>query len=477
MKKRLCGLFCLAISMSFNSHAQTYPFTLPEKITATLSVNTKAKEVFNNKLISVNIDWNAAMKNNVGYNHPDAKAFIRAYKPVSIRFPQGVWSNFYDWEVDARRRYDDYDNKEFTADIERTKNNKFGFEGFTELHNELKFDVLWTYNVNYDSEDKTVRRLRDSEAKGFDVTHIELSNENFWGNQRSERVSTPEKFTAVAKSISAALKAEKPSVKVSIPLSWRRGQDVNPVNHDGYNKILAADSSYFDAITVHRYVHLDRFKDTVRQESYQGVLTARLMIAEDVNYCRSLAPGKPVWLSEWGVSCGYHAASYLGMADAYLYIFENQNIYEYTNWFHLNNYNAFFKYKGDSITNIVTCTKTGYGAVYDVLRSVFQDSELLKGEMTTHQLKTGSDAVVAMAATKNGATTVFAANKTPQSVVFNLKLDDKSYDDTFTHEAMTFDSLGQDKGYKFEENPLNLVKKGRGTITLPPYSVNKISIK
>lgn len=452
--------------------AQDYPFSLPENITATYNIDTKTASTFNNNLLGLNIDWHAGYES-MGYNHPDAKAFMRNYKPVSVRFPQGVWSNFYDWKLDARRRYDDYDNKEFVKPVENFQHIRYGFPGFTELHNELGFDVMWTWNMNYDSNQKSVERLRDHVARGFKVNDIELGNELFWGTQKSHRVSTPDKFYAVAKSLSDTLKSIDPNIKISIPLSWRRGKNIDKFDHTHYNQVMTADTSYFDAISVHRYVHLDRGKDTVSQDAYKGILTARLDYVDDINYCRSLAPGKPVWLTEWGVSCGYNAASYLGMADSYIYIFEHPEIYTRTCWFQINGYDAFFKTEIKDNKKLIT--KRGFGSVYEILRSVFQDSKLLKGTISTTELLPGANAVTAGAVVKDGKMIIFTVNLTNQSVPFNLKINGKTYRDKFTHEAMAFTTLGEDKILELEENPLKLIKLGSDDIMLPPYSVNKIT--
>lgn len=454
-----------------NLQAQDYPFVLPKKVSATYDVDTKSAQKFNNNLLGLNIDWHAGYEHK-GYDHPDAKSFMLNYKPVSVRFPQGVWSNFYDWEVDGRRRHDDFNNREFIKPVDNFPNLRFGFPGFTELHAQLGFDVMWTWNMNYDSNAKSVARLKDHVAKGFKVQDIELGNELFWGSQKSHRVSTPEKFYAVAKSLSDTLKKIDPTIKVSIPLSWRRGLAADNFDHTEYNNTITADQSYFDAISVHRYVHIERDKDTVSQAGYRGILTARLNLVDDINYCRSLAPGKPVWLTEWGISCGYRAASYLGMADTYLYIFENPDIYTRTNWFQINGYDAFFKtVVKDNVKHI---SKRGFGATYEILRSVFQDSKMLNGKMTTAELQAGAHAVTARAVVKDGKTIVFTVNLTNQWVPFILKMDGKTYKNNFTHQAMAFDSLAEDKIMALDENPLKLVKSGKGKIILAPYSINTI---
>ena len=75
------ALFLVCITAS----AQTYPFTLPATITATLTVDTIQKEKFKNELLGCNID---------GFNTSNEKAFMRKFNPVSVRVQLGVSSNF-----------------------------------------------------------------------------------------------------------------------------------------------------------------------------------------------------------------------------------------------------------------------------------------------------------------------------------------------------------------------------------------------
>ncbi|MDA7921769.1 hypothetical protein N9B73_08435 [Verrucomicrobiales bacterium] len=214
--------------------AAEYPFAdLPETITATFDVNIQESEVAKNELLGYNI---------FGFSKPAEQALIRNFDPITIRFPHGVWSNFYNWETDGYTRNNDPWESNHAEVIEAyiEHNIRCGFPGLAILHEEKKkkggrgYDMIWTYNLNYDSPQKSVARLKDRESHGFNVQDIELGNEHFWKGQRSSATSTPGKSLEVAKSVSAALKKEKPSVRLSIPLSWRR-------DHTDYNKTVADD--------------------------------------------------------------------------------------------------------------------------------------------------------------------------------------------------------------------------------------------
>jgi len=450
-------------------------------MTATLDVKTQKTEAVNNRLLGCNI---------FGFTKPEEQELIRRFDPITIRFPHGVWANFYNWETDGYTRYGDTwkSGHAHTVDVTYARYNiRCGFPGLAELHAEKKqqnggrgYDMIWTYNLNYDSPEKSVARLKDRGVHGFDVQDIELANEHFWKGQRSTATSTPEKFLKIAQSVSAALKREKPNVRLSIPLSWREG-------HTQYNKTIVGDAKYFDAITVHKYTGADEGGDPTKgkeqaeiHKAYRSILTARLRVERDVNFARSFAPGKPVWLTEWGVSGKEKgdAAAALAMADCYLFLFENQDVYERANWFCVNGLaNSFLVFK-EKRQLLYPLRKTAYACVYEVVRDVFENGTMLQGTMSTPQLKTpeGSiNAVSARAVTRNGETVVLAVNLTDRPCRFVLKLNDEIHDQLLVHEAMVFGDLSEVVVLDFDDSPLHLIKNQRGTVVLPPLSVNSIS--
>jgi hypothetical protein len=465
-RKNQSVLLLLLCMLIFNRiQGQQYPFTLPATVTASLNVSTVTKVKANNLLLGTN---------HAGFKGLDEMELVRYLNPVTIRFPSGVWSNWYDWELDSPRYYDNYPiNPDYKAAIDTWTNNdtKWGFPELTTLHNEMGFDMLWTYNLNFDSNTKSVNRLKDSELKGYNVTAIELANEQFWLDQRSNRIATPTLYYSEATSLSAALKAEKPTVKLSVPLSWRTS-----THHPAYNAALTQTTNYFDAISLHKYLDWDKNEPVVSQAAYQGILTARVELKNSENVVLGYAPGKPIWLSEWGVSCGSQAAAFLGQADTYLYLFENQNVYERANWYGAAaNLNPMYILADKNNIVINDIQKTGYGATYEILRSVLENSDLLNGTMTTTALVPGSDAVVARAVEKNGKKQLLVVNKTPQNVTFTLKYDGVASSKTMVHKALSFASLSSNPTFAYNEDPLTYIGEGTNSFVLPPYSINAMT--
>lgn len=465
------SIFCSVLVCATN--AQEYPFNLPNTITATLDVNTSEKEVFNNKLIGYNIE---------GFNTNTQKDFLELVNPVTIRFPHGVWANFYDWETDGYQQ-DSYDNRNHQAVLNNfVKFVRGHINGIAALNTRKKnrtggkgYDMMWTYTINFDDGASSVARAKKDIGLGLEVKAIELGNEHFWRGQRALRTETPEMYLAAATEVSTALKAEFPDIKLSLPLSWRR-------SHQDYNNTVKGDGNYFDAITIHKYLGADPDVPGESNSAYSALLTAKLELAEDVNWVRSFAPGKPVWLTEWGVSAGsnVHGGACLGMADVFMFMAENQDIYERANWFSFNRVLNAMVVVDSKRQPVYPLRKRGYLSTYEIIQDVYRDATMLQSTITASSKLTvarGSVNAVNARATTNdaGETKVIAVNLTDKPVSFQLNFNGTNYTKEFKHEALIFNNLGLVNSVPYNNNQLEIVKEGSGSITLPPLSVNKIS--
>ncbi|MFG6686808.1 carbohydrate-binding protein [Mariniflexile sp. HNIBRBA6329] len=470
---KYCFLFACIISFLLKVEAQTYPFSLPESITASLNVQTANKEPFNNKLIGYNIQ---------GFKTQAQKDFVKLVNPVTIRFPHGVWANFYKWQTDGYQD-DAYDNRDHEEALQTfVCCIKGDIDGIAELNADRKainngkgYDMMWTYSINFDDGASSVARAQKDIGLGLEVNAVELGNEHFWLGQRSLRTETPEMYLAAASEVSSALKTAFPDIKLSIPLSWRR-------SHEAYNNTIKGDGNFFDAISLHKYMGADPDVPGESDSAYSSLLTAKLQLEEDANWVRSFAPGKPIWLTEWGVSAGsnVHAAACLGMADVYLFMSENQDVYERANWFIFNRVLNAMVVLDSNKEPVYPLQKRGYLSTYEIIQDVFRDATMLNGTVTSSSQLTVSrgsvNAINARATTNEfGETKVIAVNLTDKPVTFDLKFDNVVYTKSFKHEALVFDNLGVVANIDYFSNPLQIIKEGTGTITLPPLSVSKIS--
>jgi len=441
--------------------AADYPYSNVGAQSASLSISTSNPTPFNSKLLGLNTNFPENLYGLDGYNDPDGQALITGWSPPALRFPHGVWSNFYDWEVDGRRIYDDYPTSYRDA-VENVPQLRYGYDGFKTLHDNLGFDVLHTWNVNYDSPAKGVARLQDRRADGFDVTRIELGNETFWANQRSNATATPELYVGVAQAHSAALKAEDPNIQLSVPVTWRTHG-----HHVPWNAALAADQSYYDAVTLHKYI---RPGDSTA--GLQEVLDARSQMIQTAEATRAQFPGKPIWLSEWSIDGGENAISVLGLSDTYLGLIDRPDLFDSAEYFQIHNHDPLVIYDKNANPKHV---KTTRGAAYDILRNVFLGSELLSGQVSSSEIVAGLDSTSAQAVMKNGELVVYAVNKSPVSVPFSVDVDNTSYSGAYVHETLQFNDVNDFPTFNLSDSGLTTIASTPGSITLPPLSLSILS--
>ncbi len=491
MNKKLLLYYLFLTIQLVNVIAQEYPFNLPQNMTATMNITSSVQEPFNNLLLGVNIHDLAKS---------DGQELVRDFDPITIRFPHGLFSNWYDWEQDKARVYGtetfQYDRNGVirTQEIDYLSSIKtmdasnliVGIDALTALNNEKKaengegYDMMWTFNMSADGPDfnngspVSVARYQDLKARGLQVKVIEMGNENFYPGQRSSIIPNTEDYIARAKSMSAALKALDPELKLSIPL-LRRGSSANP----DWNVDLTEDTTYFDAVTVHTYVGADPDDPENGDEAFSTALTAREFLRKSVDdYSKVVVPNKKIWLTEWGVkSGGPNAVSALGMADCYMFMSENQDTYERANWFSVNGkLNSHLVWHTVDGKNVIKepLEKTTYGSTFGILRSVYENSILLGSEMNVPTLDGIVNAVNARAVKKEGQTIIFAVNLSDQEVPFIINLDGMRFYGEFEHKAFAFSSMTDEITLPYHTDPLQLVKAGRGSIYLPRFSINTI---
>ncbi|GAL70888.1 hypothetical protein JCM19302_2051 [Jejuia pallidilutea] len=467
---------------------------------ATINISSTSTEVYNNLLLGTNTHH---------FSTTQEKDLINKLKPITIRFPHGLWANWYDWRRDVTRLFGtesfDYEqgvNKTLrTKTVDKLENIKIfdrldikvGIEGLTSLNASRKlntgkgFDMMWTFNMSADGTDfnngcpETIARYDDLIARGFEVKVVEMGNENFYPGQRSSIIPNAEDYIARAKSMSAALKAKDPNIRVSIPL-LRRDNWANP----NWNTDLTQDLTYFDAVTVHTYVGSDPDDANASDEAYGTALTARKHLGNSIyDYAHQVAPNKPIWLTEWGVkSGGPNAVSALGMADCYIFMSENQDIFERANWFSVNGqlnshyvWETYISPSGVERPRIkYPLEKTLFGSAYEIIRLALENTTLIESDMQVANLVDGVKAVNARVVTKDGKTSVFVVNLSNQDVPFNINIDGVAYTDAAIHKAMSFSSMDEERTMGIDVDPLTLIGDGNENITLPKFSINIIEL-
>ncbi|MBU2883537.1 hypothetical protein KO525_10040 [Psychrosphaera sp. B3R10] len=476
-----------------------YPFELPAQLSAKIKIDSNQQENFNNKLLGTNI---------FKFTSQSEQELINTFNPTTIRFPHGIWANWYDWRTDGTRvfgtdtfRYEHSDGSFKSKEIDHLSSikvfeqndTKVGIDGLTDLNvlrkNNLGegYDMVWTFNMSADGPDfedgspDSVERYWDLVNREFNVQNIELGNENFYPGQRSSIIPNAVEYIKRAKSISDALKFHNPNIQLSIPL-LRRDNWANP----NWNQDVTKESNYFDAVTVHTYVGANPDDETTSDEAYSTALLARYHLAASVNdYAKVVAPNKPVWLTEWGVnSGGANAASLLGMLDVYIYMSENQETYERANWFSVNGQlNSFLVWETyTSVSGVerprikYPLEKTAFGSAHEIIREVLQDAVMLGSSIETSELADGVKAISGRAITKSGKIQLLVLNLTNQSTPLAIELDTQLYSGKMTHSAMSFKTLDEERVLPIEGRPLSNLPS-TDVVTLPPFSINTIELE
>lgn len=493
-------IFCFSVLSSTVVLAQEYPFSLPSNMKATIRVNSTSQQEFNNLLLGTNTHHFSTSKE---------KDLINKLKPITIRFPHGLWANWYDWRRDVSRlfgeesfQYEQGVNKtiktktpDFLANIKifDTNNIKVGIDGLTSLNATRKsetgkgFDMMWTFNMSADGTDftngspETIARYNDLISRGFEVKVVELGNENFYPGQRSSIIPNTQDYITRAKSMSTALKAKDPNIRVSVPL-LRRDSWANP----NWNRDVAQDLSYFDAVTVHTYVGSDPDDANNSDEAFGTALTARKHLGNSIyDYAHKVAPNKPIWLTEWGVkSGGPNAVSALGMVDCYIFMSQNQDVFERANWFSVNGqlnshyvWETYISPSGKERPRIkYPLEKTLFGSAYEIIRLALENTTLIESNVEVPNLVDGVKAVNARVVTKDGKTSVFAVNLSNQNVPFQINIDGVLYTDVAVHKAIAFNEMDEERVMGIDVDPLTLISNGSEGITLPKFSINIIEL-
>jgi hypothetical protein len=243
--------------------------------------------------------------------------------------------------------------------------------------------------------------------------------------------------------------------------------------HDFYNRQLAADQSYYDAVSLHRYV---RPGDS--ENGRRGVLDARRAYINTARIIRDQFPDKPIWLTEFAVDAGENAISALGLADSYLGFIDNPDLFESADYFQANSAGQpLLEFNASAPAGSRQFSKTTLGATYDTLREVFEGSDLLESSVNSTNITGSLDSVTAEVARKNGEILIYAVNKSPHDANFNLRFDGTAFNGRYEMRTFEFDSVEDFPDFRLNESAFKNPTTGNGSrATLPGLSISVISI-
>jgi hypothetical protein len=173
------------------------------------------------------------------------------------------------------------------------------------------------------------------------------------------------------------------------------------------------------------------------------------------------------------------------MADAYIYMSENQDIYDRANWFSVNGQlNSFVVWEEYVSPSGVLrprikypLVKTAFGLTHQIVREVLENSVLLDSTITTEKLNYDVNAISARAVIQDNNIVILALNLTDEPANFDILIDGKAYTGHKEHTAMTFVALDEERVLPANISPMSEVLSVDGATRLPKLSINKIVLQ
>ncbi len=233
----------------------------------------------------------------INYNSPVIEEGMRELAPTALRFPGGTVANNYLWQKDGFSEPHN-DLTEWAGEQIRTFNKlekKYGLEEYIRLCKRVSAKPIWILNVYEETPESTVALIRHLKSKNLAPEIIEMANEPYW-DKRS--LGNAYAYIELCRPLAAAIKKEFPEIRI--------GGCLGPI-HDGgdfqakWNELVAKEP-WCEAIVYHEYYGGQGFAmEKGSKIPMAAMLRPEAMVAEPVKVIAGLAPGKPIWFTEWNM--------------------------------------------------------------------------------------------------------------------------------------------------------------------------------
>ena len=248
-----------------------------------------------------------------GYLDPDFIELTKALAPKTLRFPGGTVGNFYHWQLGGFSENEmastlnpklNQRNKGNYVKLQRRRDGKILFDDFMKLCNTLKITPVIMVNLWTGSPEESAAWVRYAKDKGYDIEHWELGNEYYLPHYLN-KYPTAGTYVKEAKKHAAAMKAVNPDIKLSVcatPIAFHKEGWLVKTQQRKWDEGLAADTSFFDAYTVHVYAYKAVRKKEI--EEMRGYLMGWIHFAvpNALEYYQKLFPDKELWITEWNIA-------------------------------------------------------------------------------------------------------------------------------------------------------------------------------
>lgn len=304
---RLLGALCLLAFAVVPLSCRT-PQPMPAGFS--LEIDTRNAQPLRESLYGFNSNM---MSGDYGYLDTDFVALTQALAPKTLRFPGGTVGNFYHWEASGFFEEEmtstlnpklNKRNRGNYVKLQKRRQGEIRFDDFMTLCSTLQITPIVVVNLWTGSPEESAGWVRYAKEKGYPVTHWELGNEYYLPHYLN-RYPTAASYLAAAKQHAAAMKAVNPDIKVSVcatPIGFHKEGWLVKTQQRKWDEGLAADSSFFDAYTVHVYAYKAvRNKPIAEMRGYlMGWI--HFDVAAAMDYYEELFPDKEMWITEWNIA-------------------------------------------------------------------------------------------------------------------------------------------------------------------------------
>ena len=278
--------------------------------TLRLEVNTRDTQPLRQALYGFNTNM---ISGDYGYLDADFIELTKTLAPKTLRFPGGTVGNFYHWEVGGFFKNEmastlnprlNQRNKGNYAKLQKRRDGKILFDDFMQLCNTLSITPIVVVNLWTGSPEESAAWVRYAKNKGYQIEHWELGNEYYLPHYLN-KYPTVETYIKAAKKHAEAMKAVNPNIKISVcatPVAFHKEGWLVKTQQRKWDEGLAADTSFYDAYTVHVYAYKAVKKKEI--EEMRGYLMGWIHFAvpEALEYYQKLFPNKEMWITEWNIA-------------------------------------------------------------------------------------------------------------------------------------------------------------------------------
>ena len=275
-----------------------------------LEIDTRNAQPLRHALYGFNTNM---MSGDYGYLDPDFVELTKVLAPKTLRFPGGTVGNFYHWEPGGFFEDEmastlnpklNQRNKGNYVKLQKRRDGKILFDDFMQLCNTLEITPVVVVNLWTGSPEESAAWVRYTKDKGYDVKHWELGNEYYLPHYLN-KYPTAGVYITEAKKHAEAMKAVNPNIKVSVcatPIAFHKEGWLVKTQQRKWDEGLAADTSFFDAYTVHVYAYKAvRKKELAEMRGYL-IGWVHFALPEALEYYQKLFPNKEMWITEWNIA-------------------------------------------------------------------------------------------------------------------------------------------------------------------------------